>query len=224
MRFKNYINELSSIYGKGITFVEVDETLFKTFAKIKVIKDGKTIHELSNAEFNDYKLKEGESYDFGQFRDAELFAKTSIPIPNTINRIKRMFKNMDKRGSRVILLTARADFDKKETFLQVFRDAGLPIDQIYVERAGNMNTGTTEERKEKIIMKYLSTGKYRRVRLIDDFRKNITQFLKMEKKMPKKVIDKIKSTHHITGEEVIPPLEFFGLFVKENGSLQRITL
>lgn len=224
MRLKGYLTELSSIYGKGITFVDIDETLFKTFAKIKIIKGGKTIGDLSNAEFNDYKLKDGESFDFGEFANAELFKRTSIPIPQTINRIKRMFKNIDYRGSRVVLLTARADFDDKKTFLQAFRDAGLPIDKMYVERTGNMKTGTVEEKKEKVMMRYLSSGEYRRVRLIDDYMGNIKQFLKMEKKMPKKIMDKIKEKHKITSEESIPPLEFFGLLVMDSGSLKRITL
>ena len=174
-------------------------------------------------EFNDYKLLPGESFDFGEFRDAKKFKENSIPIPQTINRIKRMFKNIGKRQSRIVLLTARADFDDKETFLQAFRDVGIPIDQIYVERTGNMKTGTIEQKKEKVMMRYLKTGEFRRVRLIDDFMGNIKQFLKMEKRIPKSIIDKVKKIHGIEGEESIPPIEFFGLLVQDNGSLKRIT-
>jgi hypothetical protein len=47
MKFKNFLNELSSIYGKGITFVDIDETIFRTFAKIYVIdKETKEIDDI----------------------------------------------------------------------------------------------------------------------------------------------------------------------------------
>jgi hypothetical protein len=222
MRFSNYLNELTSDYGAGITFCDVDDCLFYTFAKIKVIKDGREIRELTNQEFNTYELKDGETFDFGEFRNAEFFSKTSIPIEKTINRIKRMFKNMDQRGSRVVLLTARADFDDKETFLNTFRKHGIPIDSIYVERAGNMKTGTVSSKKKTIIMKYLSSGMYRRCRLIDDDITNLKDFLKIEKELPQAVINKIVKQHNIRGEEGVPVIEFFALHVQENGALKRI--
>ena len=223
MRFKQYmINELSSEYGKGITFCDVDDTLFHTFAKILVLRDGKVIKELSNQEFNTYELQDGESFDFQQFRNAKLFKETSIPIPQTINRIKRMFKNIGPRGSKVIFLTARADFDDKHTFLQTFREHGIPIDNIYVERAGNINTGTTAEKKKSIVLKYLSTGVYRRVRLIDDDMANIKTFLNIEKNLSKDIINKVKSYHNVEPSENFPIIDFYGLLVKPNGSLLEV--
>lgn len=223
-RFFNYVNELSSIYGKGITFIDIDETIFKTFAKIYVLnkESGKIIKKLSNQEFNTYNLQPEEEFDFREFKNAELFNKTSIPIDKTIKRIKRMFQNINKRGSRVVLLTARGDFDNKETFLNTFKKIGIPIDDIYVERAGNMKTGTVSTNKEKIIKKYLSTGEYRRVRLIDDDIKNVKTFLKLKKKLPSAIVDKVKAIHHIEGEESIDPIEFYGLLVQPNGSLKKI--
>lgn len=224
MRLQKFINELASEYGRGISFVDIDETIFKTFAKILVLKNGKVIKKLSNQEFNTYELKPGESFDFHEFRNAEMFLKTSIAIPKVINRIKRMFKNIDKRGSKVILLTARSDFDKKDVFLQAFRDHGLPIDKMYVERAGNIKTGTTAKKKEDIVMKYLKTGLYRRVRLVDDDMANVKQFLSIEKKIPKSITDKVKSKYNIPEDEDFPVIQFFGLLVREDGSLQRIQL
>ena len=177
MRLKNYLTELASNYGKGITMVDIDETLFNTFAKIKVIKNGKVIKELDNQEFNTYELKPNESFNFDEFRSAEIFNKTSIPIPQTVNRIKRMIKNIKDRGSKIVFLTARADFDDKEVFLNTFRKHGIPIDQIYVERSGNDITGTVSQRKKKIVLRYLLSGMYRRCRLIDDDLKNLKDFL-----------------------------------------------
>jgi len=223
-RFFKFINELSSIYGKGITFIDIDETIFKTFAKIYVVdqKTGKILKKLNNQEFNTYELQPGEKFDFREFRNADLFNKTSIPIEKTVKRIKRIFKNINKRGSRVVLLTARSDFDNKETFLQTFRKYNIPIDNIYVERAGNIKAGSVAAAKEQIIKKYLSTGEYRRVRLIDDDIKNVKTFLKLKKKLPSAIVDKVRAIHHIEGEESIDPIEFYGLLVQPNGSLKKI--
>jgi len=220
----NYLNELSSQYGLGFTAVDIDDTIFKTFSLIYVMKDGKIIKKLNNQEFNIYKLQDGESYDFRSFRDAEFFRKTSIPIPQTVNRIKRMMKNLDIRGSKIIFLTARADFDDKETFLQTFRDYGIPIDNIYVERAGNDKTGTIANIKKKIILKYLNTGLYRRVRMIDDCMANIKEFLDLQYSIPQSILDKIKKRYNIEGEESVPVIEFFGLYINKNGHLERITI
>ena len=224
MRLKKFVNELASKYGKGLTILDVDETVFSTKALIYVVDDetGKVVKKLTNQEFNTYKLLKGFSFDFREFRDAELFYNTSIPINSTIKRIKRIFKNIDNRGSKVIMVTARADFDNKNIFLQTFRDHGIPIDEIYVERAGNIKGGTTAQKKEKIIMKYLNTGSYRRIRLLDDDMENIRQFLRIEKKLPKNLIELIKKKHDIIGDETIKPVEFYGLLVLPGGKLKRI--
>jgi len=242
MRLNRYLTELASEYGKGITFIDIDETIFRTFAMIYVLdKETKeVIKKLNNQEFNTYKLKDNEEFEFHEFRDADLFNKTSIPIPQTIKRIKRMFTNIDRRGSKVVLLTARADFDDKETFLDKFREVGLPIDQMYVERVGNFKSRpeiykrilkkqgqpkSTADAKAKVITDYLSTGEYRRVRLIDDDMKNVQDFVKLQKKIEKNkaIMDKVRQIHGIEGDESIPPIQFFGLLVKPDGSLKRIT-
>ena len=224
MRFDNYITELSSIYGKGITFIDIDETIYHTFAKIDVINDksGAVVQSLNNQEFNTYSLPDGHHFDFAEFRSAELFNKTSIPIPATVNRIKRMCKHMDIRGSRIVFLTARADFDDKEVFLDTFRQIGIPIDDIYVDRAGNDRTGTAANIKKRIVMKYINTGEYRRVRMIDDDMANLKAFLKLQDEVSPATISKIMKKYNIKGEETIPVIEFYALFVNKTGALKQI--
>lgn len=239
MKFVNYLRELSSQYGAGITFIDIDETIFKTMAKIYVLdkETGEIKKKLTNQEFNTYNLQPDEKWDFREFRSAKVFRETSIPINTTIKRIKRMFQNLDGRGSKVVLLTARADFDDKKTFLQTFRDVGIPIDKIYVERVGNFLENpeiykniikkkgmpkSIASMKEVVIMNYLETGLYRRVRLIDDDIKNIKTFIKIENKLSDSIINKIKKIHHIPDDEDFPVIEFYGLLVKEDGSLKRI--
>lgn len=226
-RLVNYINELVE-YGAGITFVDIDETVFRTFAKILVIdkNTGKIIRELDNMEFNSYMLQPNEEYDFAQFRDAAFFRKTSIPIDKTIKRIKKMMASIKEKGlgSRIIFLTARSDFDDKFEVLNTFKDHGISMDPsiFHIERAGNDTSGTIPEIKQKIMMKYLKTGKYRRVRLIDDHKPNVNALLDIEKKFGNELDNYIRKHYNIPDTEKSPLIKYFGLWVTPSGSLQQI--
>lgn len=223
MKLKSYITEISSDYGKGITFIDIDETIFQTKALIYVHHDGRLVRKLTNKEFNTYVLNPGESFSFEEFRDAELFKKTSIAIPKVVKRIKRMFKNLKIRGSKIVLLTARGDFRDKEVFLSTFHNVGIPINHIYVERVGNMKTGTTAERKKKTIMKYIKDGEYRRVRLIDDDSANLRAFIKLGHNLPQEIINKVKKNYDIPEGEKFPVIQFFALKVMDElGTIKRV--
>lgn len=225
-KFKDYLNERKSKYGSGITFVDIDEVVFNTFAKI-IVKDkvtGAEIRELDNQEFNSYKLLPNEEYDFGQFRDAKFFLKTSIPIDKTVKRIQKMIDRIEtfEKPSRIVFLTARADFDNKEDVIKTFEKHGIKIKKptTYIERAGNLKTGTIDEKKKKIILDYLKTGEYRRVRLLDDHIPNLKALIDIERNLPKDIENKVRLNYNIPpGEKAI---EFFALHVKSDGSLKRI--
>lgn len=228
MRFKKYISEkLKSDYGAGITFVDIDETVFRTFAKIIVRdkKTGKELKQIDNMQFNSYKLSDNEEYDFQQFRNADLFRKTSIPIDKTIKRIKRMVYGIYTKGSnsRIIFLTARSDFDNKNDVLNTFKDYGINMDPtiFHIERAGNLK-GTIPAAKSKIMMKYLITGKYRRVRLIDDHKPNVNALLELEKTKGDKIANAVKKYYNIPDTEDFPVVQYFALWVKPDGSLKRV--
>lgn len=180
--FRSFIAEQSR--GKGLTIFDIDETLFQTKARVKVMKGGKVVRTLDNQEYNTYKLKDGESYDYGEFRSAEVFQNTSVPISKMIQKAKAIIRNATEAGSRVIIVTARADFDDKKKFLDTFRKHGIDIDKVYVERAGNLNLGSSAKNKRFIFHKYLRGGKYERVRFFDDAMSNITMFKAMAKKYP----------------------------------------
>jgi hypothetical protein len=182
LSFRSYILEQTS--DMGLTVFDIDETLFQTRALVNVMKDGKVIHKLTNQEYNSYKLEPGESFDYGEFRNAQVFHDTSIPIWSMINKARAIIQNATKKGSKVIIVTARANFDDKKKFLDTFRRYGIDIDKVYVERAGNLNLGSSAKNKRFIFHKYLSTGKYARVRFFDDAMSNITSFKALEKKYP----------------------------------------
>ena len=178
LSFSEYLEERA---GKGLTIFDIDETMFKTKAKVHVIKDGKVIKKLDNQEFNNYKLKRGEEFDFGEFKSAKIFNETSTPIARMINKVKSIFRNATRSGSKVIIVTARPNFDDKELFLDTFRAQGIDIDNIYVERAGNLGKGPAADNKVVIFKKYLDTGEYKRIRLFDDAMSNLRAFLNLRK-------------------------------------------
>ena len=195
-RFRHFI-------GKGtLTIFDIDETLFHTKAKVKVMKGGTLVRELDNQEFNTYKRKPGEEYDFGQFKNAEYFRKTSVPVEKMIDRAKSVVKAKGNPHSRAIICTARADFDDKEMFLQTFRDHGIDIDQMHVERAGNLGIDSSAEAKKVVFRKYLNTRNYIKARLYDDAMSNLKAFLELKNEYP--------------------DIEFESWFVNPDGTVKRI--
>ncbi len=182
LSFKSFITEQTR--SKGLTIFDIDETLFQTKALVKVMKDGKVVQSLDNQAFNTYKLKDGEKYDFGEFTSAEIFQNTSIPIMKMIQKAKAIIRNAVIAGSRVIIVTARSDFDDKKKFLDTFRRYGVDIDNVYVERAGNLKLGSSAKNKRFIFHKYLRKGEYERVRFFDDAMSNITMFKALAKQYP----------------------------------------
>ena len=199
---KNFKTYLEEAQGKGLTIFDIDETMFITKAKVKVVKNGKVIKKLDNQEFNTYKKKDGEEYDFGEFKNAEVFKRTSTPIARMINKVKVILKNATRKGSRVIIVTARPNFDNKKTFLDTFRKQGIDIDKIYVERAGNLGGGPAAGNKKVIFKKYLDQKIYKRIRLFDDAMSNLKMFLSLQKDYP--------------------DVSFEAFHAKENGSVSRI--
>lgn len=167
----------------GLTIFDIDDTLFHTTAQVKVVKDGRVIHSLTNQEFNNYQLKPGESFDFGEFRSAEKFQRESVPIKPMIAKLKAILRNVG--DSQVIMLTARADFDDKEKFLDTFRRYGIDMSRIHVHRAGNLpGDAIPAEKKAVWVRRYLDTGKYNRVRLYDDSMTNLRVFKALKAEYP----------------------------------------
>lgn len=195
-RFKEFV-------GSGtLTIFDIDETLFHTKAKVAVVKDGRTVRMLDNQEFNTYKRKPGEEYDFREFKSAEVFRRTSTPIVRMVEKAKAIVKAKSNPHSRAIIVTARADFDDKNMFLQTFRDHGIPIDSMHVERSGNLGLDSPAEAKKVVFRKYLNTKNYVKTRLYDDAMSNLKAFLELQKEYPN--------------------VEFEAWFVNSDGSIKRV--
>ena len=188
--------------GRGLTIFDIDETLFRTKAKIQIKRDGKVVGSLNNVEYNNYILKPGEEFDYGQFKSAKVFAKTSTPIAKMINKAKVIIKNAVKAGSKVIVVTARGDMDDKKLFVDTFKAQGLDMKNVYIERAGNIGLDNAAKNKEVVFKKYLDTGDYKRIRLFDDAVDNLYALLSLR--------------------DQYPDVEFEAYRVKRDGSIKSI--
>lgn len=205
--FKSFYIESVHKYGLGsLTVFDIDDTLFHTTAKIGILgKEGKRVGELSNSEFNTYSWKEDEKPDFSEFSNAEKFNRESVPIPSMVRKMIGILGNVHRNPkSKVIIITARADFDNKETFLDTFRKHGINIDLVYVERAGNLKIPNASIAKKKaiIVKNYLDSGEFDIARLYDDAMGNIEEFKSLSSEYPE--------------------VEFEGYWVDESGRASKV--
>jgi len=168
---------------KSLVIFDIDDTLLHTTAKIKVVRDGHVVRELTNQQFNNYELQPGEEFDFGEFRDAEKFNRESKPIEPMVKKLKTILNH--SANSEVIMLTARADFDNKNLFLKTFSDLGIDMSRVHVHRAGNLpGDAIPAEKKAVYVRRYADTGKYDHIRLYDDSRSNLSVFKELKNEYP----------------------------------------
>jgi hypothetical protein len=113
---KGFTEFLTEGADKGLTIFDIDDTWFVSKARVIVVNTntGKT-KALTPMEFNSYKLRKHEEYDYGEFRSAKLFYQTATPIGRMVDKAKAIIKNATARGSKVIIVTARANMDDKKT-------------------------------------------------------------------------------------------------------------
>jgi len=207
IKFKQYLEEQSADQRRGSLHVfDIDDTLFHTTAKIHVKNAaGKTVKTLSNSEFNDHKLPKDHHYDFSEFRSAHKFAKESKPIVPMIKKVKAIHNNIVNKypNSKIIMNTARTDFDNKNKFLGTFKRHGIPIQHIHVHRAGNEKGASSPgEAKNMVLRRQLAAKSYKRVAMYDDSHSNLQHFLKLRHEYPE--------------------TEFHAYHVNHQGSIQRI--
>jgi FMN phosphatase YigB (HAD superfamily) len=165
-----------------LVIFDIDDTLVHTQTKVHVVKDRQVVKSLNSHEFTHYKLQDGEQFDFGAFRDAKEFFDNAKPIIPMLNQLKQDIAT----GNKVVMVTARADFDDRELFLDTFRKYGVDMSKVHVYRAGNM-TGKiqTEEKKKIIIRDLLNKGRYTKAIMYDDAEPNLQSFVELKAEYPK---------------------------------------
>lgn len=163
---------------------DMDETLLAHDPKhLKVhVRDsqGKLIKSLTNQEFNRYKLKPGEHFDFKDFRSAKVLSKSAHPIKPMINRLNAL----KRRGFKTEIVTARADFDNKNEVRKQLMRHGINIKTTHLRRAGNVDGTSTGDRKRKVISDLIKKHRYKEVHLYDDDINNHKHFAKLKDEHP----------------------------------------
>ena len=172
---------VSEFRPSKLVIFDIDDTLVHTQTKVNVIKDGQVTKELNSHDFTHYKLQDGEQFDFENFRNAHDFFHNSKPIIPMMNQLKQDIAT----GNKVVMVTARADFDDRELFLDTFRKYGVDMGKVHVYRAGNMTQKVqTEEKKKIIIRNLLNKGNYTKAIMYDDAEPNLQSFVELKQEYP----------------------------------------
>lgn len=171
---------------------DVDGTLMHTTARVHVRRnsDNERTESLSHDEYNNHvkekKLPKDHHYDYSEFRSSAQFHKEK-PIRPMLAKLKAIHNNFQKKGKgRVIINTARSDFDDKEHFAKAWKKFGVDISHVHVERAGNITdkNKTVGEKKAMVMRKHLNSGRYKEAHLYDDDKHNLDHFLKLRHEYP----------------------------------------
>lgn len=170
-----------------LSFWDIDDTIFRTRARVNVMRGKglrkRVVRSLSNAEYNSYRLGPGETFDYGQFRNAAFFRATSVAISGSLERVK---KQLGASDTMVVLLTARGSFDSNRLFKDALREHGINVNatNLRLELTGNLKRGTVPERKLYVIEKFMARFSPSMVSIYDDHRENVDLLDDLSKKHP----------------------------------------
>ncbi len=170
-----------NIQPRKLVIFDIDDTLVHTQTRVHVIKNGQAIKSLNSHDFTHYRLEPGETFDFGDFTDAKEFFEKSRPIIPMMNQLKQDIAT----GNKVVMVTARSDFDDKELFLDTFRKYGVDMDRVHVYRAGNITDRIATEKKKKLIIReLLKKDYYTKAIMYDDAEPNLQAFVSLKNEFP----------------------------------------
>jgi FMN phosphatase YigB (HAD superfamily) len=181
-KMKNYLDRLDEQQSVNkLVIFDIDDTLVHTNTRVKVVRDGEVIKKLNSHEFTHYKLGPGEQFDFGAFRNAQEFFDNAKPIVPMIHQLQ----NDIATGNKVVMITARADFDDRDTFLNTFRQWDVDMNKVHVYRAGNDTRSVAiDEKKATIIRNLMNQNSFSKVIMYDDSVPNLDSFVGLKKEYP----------------------------------------
>lgn len=184
LSLSDYIAKEFTVNGtksSRILLFDVDDTLIHTTAQIGVVKRGKLVKKITNDEFNEYKLKPGEEFDFSEFDDPHILNnETFTPYWKTL---KREYM----KGTHIGIITARGDC---EMIYRFFKNKGIEIKRDLVFAVGDPKMqlmGTVAEKKSIIISKLAWLG-YRTFVFFDDNETNLKFAKSLESRYKIKII------------------------------------
>lgn len=159
---------------------DVDDTLIHTTANIWVMKNGKHIKTITNQDYNTYKLKPGETFDYREFDDPKILSK------ETFTKYWETLKREYHKGTHISILTARGDTDMIRNF---FLQNGIDIKKELVFAIGDDRLGvhgSIQERKSQVIRHLYRLG-YSTIIFFDDNEENLRAAKQLEKRMNIKI-------------------------------------
>lgn len=157
-----------------IILFDLDDTIIHTTAEIMIMKDDKLVRRISNSEFNNYTLKPGETFNFGEFEDPTILSNEKFT--KYWNTLKREFN----KGTHVGILTARSNSNMIRRF---FVSKGIRIKEELIIAINDPKlglTGTIQEKKAEAI-KILANGGYDLFIFFDDNEPNLEAAKSLEK-------------------------------------------
>ena len=171
---------VNNTQSNKIILFDLDDTIIHTTAEIMIMKDGKMVKRISNSEFNNYTLKDGETFDFGEFDDPNILANEKFT--KYWNTLKREYR----KGTHIGILTARSNAAMIRRF---FISKGIRIKDELIIAINDPSlglTGSIQERKAEAI-KILANGGYDLFIFFDDNEPNLQAAKKLEKNYDIKV-------------------------------------
>ena len=161
--------KLKEIKKDRLVIFDLDDTLVKTEAKVKIIshKTKKVIAELTPQDFNSFKKRSGHILNFDDFDDPEILRQGRL-----IHSIFAKLKYYYNKGVPVSIVTARSS---SEIVRKFFLENGIDIhpDLVIAVNDPELNLeGNIAERKQKAIKRLIDDG-YTNLVFFDDNEDNL---------------------------------------------------
>ena len=168
--------KLKEIKKDRLVIFDLDDTLVKTDAKIKILnrRTRDVIAELTPQDFNNFQKKSGHILNFDEFEDPEILRQGEI-IHSIFSKLKRYYHG----GIPVAIVTARSSSEMVRSF---FLENGIDIhpDLVIAVNDPSLNMeGNIAERKQKAIRDLIDQG-YTDLIFFDDNEDNLNLAKKLE--------------------------------------------
>lgn len=179
-----YIKDKSFTVGgttsNKLLIFDVDDTLINTTAMIWVMNKNGLVKKITNSEYNTYKRKPGEWFDYREFDDPRILQK------ETFTKYWKTLKREYHKGTHISLITARSiGMEIRDFFIK----NGIDIKPELVFAVGDEDyqfKGTIQEKKAKTI-KLLSKLGYDTFVFFDDNEENLRAAKKLERQLDIKI-------------------------------------
>ena len=159
-------NSIRGNQSTRILLFDVDDTLIHTSAQIWIKSPDGSEHSISNQEFNDYKAKPGEEFDFREFNSQKIL-DNDIPT-KYLNTLKKEYA----KGTHIGIITARSDCSLIKKFL-LKKGIDIKTELVFAVNDPQLGLeGSIQEKKAQIIDHLIKAG-YETLVFFDDNEGNL---------------------------------------------------